>query len=147
MVIGGRRLEKREAERLWEEITGAYASVLGNARRVNEEEPWKTPDARVLDRRSVGDWVAALGASPTCKRAIVAEHQVNNGVAVGDQSYLANLAVIKGGGLERYWTESETLRCEGGTSSWRGSWLRRSGTGGSIWGHRSSRCRKRANWC
>src|SRR5688500_2373664 len=107
VIIGGRRLEEREIKRLWEEITGAYASVLGDARRVNEEEPWKTPDARMLDQRSVADWIAALKVSPTCKRAIVAEHQANNGVAVGDQSYLANLAVIKGGGLERYWMESE----------------------------------------
>ena len=114
VIIGGRRLEEREVKRLWEEITGAYASVLGDARRVNEEEPWKTPDARMLDQRSVGDWITALEVSPTCKRAIVAEHQGNNGVAVGDQSHLANLVAIKGGGLERYWLESEALRCKGG---------------------------------
>jgi hypothetical protein len=30
------------------------------------------------------------------------------------QSYLGNLAMVKGGGLEKYWTESEVYRCKGG---------------------------------
>jgi monoamine oxidase len=30
------------------------------------------------------------------------------------QSYLGNLAMVKGGGLEKYWTDSEVYRCKGG---------------------------------
>jgi monoamine oxidase len=38
----------------------------------------------------------------------------DNGVVTQWQSYLANLAMVKGGGLEKYWTESEVYRCKGG---------------------------------
>ena len=38
----------------------------------------------------------------------------DNGVVSEWQSYLGNLAMVKGGGLEKYWTESEVYRCKGG---------------------------------
>jgi len=38
----------------------------------------------------------------------------DNGVVTEWQSYLANLAMVKGGGLERYWEETEVYRCKGG---------------------------------
>ncbi len=38
----------------------------------------------------------------------------DNGVVTEWQSYLGNLAMVKGGGLEKYWTESEVYRCQGG---------------------------------
>lgn len=38
----------------------------------------------------------------------------DNGQHVARQSLLGNLAQIKGGGVERYWTESEVYRCKGG---------------------------------
>jgi monoamine oxidase len=38
----------------------------------------------------------------------------DNGVVTQWQSYLANLAMVKGGGLEKYWEESEVYRCKGG---------------------------------
>ena len=38
----------------------------------------------------------------------------DNGVVTEWQSYLANLAMVKGGGLEKYWNESEVYRCKGG---------------------------------
>jgi monoamine oxidase len=38
----------------------------------------------------------------------------DNGMITEWQSYLGNLAMVKGGGLEKYWTESEVYRCKGG---------------------------------
>jgi monoamine oxidase len=38
----------------------------------------------------------------------------DNGVVPEWQSYLGNLAMVKGGGLEKFWTESEVYRCKGG---------------------------------
>ena len=35
------------------------------------------------------------------------------GAAVEQQSYLGNLAQVKGGGLDDYWTKSEIFRCGG----------------------------------
>ena len=38
----------------------------------------------------------------------------DNGMTTAWQSYLGNLAMIKGGGVEKYWTETEVYRCAGG---------------------------------
>ena len=40
---------------------------------------------------------------------------LDNGVPLDRQSYLGQLAQVKGGGLERYWEESEAYRCRGGS--------------------------------
>jgi monoamine oxidase len=45
---------------------------------------------------------------------ITAQLNADNGVHVGRQSLLGLLAAVKGGGLDRYWTESEVYRCQGG---------------------------------
>jgi monoamine oxidase len=39
----------------------------------------------------------------------------DNGVATAWQSYLGNLAMVKGGGLEKFWTDTEVYRCAGGS--------------------------------
>ena len=39
----------------------------------------------------------------------------DNGMTTDWQSYLGNLAMIKGGGVENYWTETEVFRCAGGS--------------------------------
>lgn len=35
-------------------------------------------------------------------------------MATAQQSYLGNLAQVKGGGLEKYWTDTEVFRLKGG---------------------------------
>ena len=39
----------------------------------------------------------------------------DNGVATAWQSYLGNLSMVKGGGVEKFWTETEVYRCVGGS--------------------------------
>jgi monoamine oxidase len=39
----------------------------------------------------------------------------DNGVTTAWQSYLGNLLMVKGGGLEKFWTETEVFRCAGGS--------------------------------
>jgi monoamine oxidase len=84
------------------------------AAKVNADEPWKSRDATALDRRTLASWITALKASPLCKAGITAQLAADNGVIPERQSYLGNLAMVKGGGLDKYWTESEVYRCAGG---------------------------------
>jgi monoamine oxidase len=67
---------------------------------------------------SLGDWVSTLGCSPVAKRAIEAQFENTNGAPVHKQSFLANLAAIRGGALhgkpDDYFTQSETVKCEQG---------------------------------
>jgi monoamine oxidase len=84
------------------------------AKRVTEDEPWNTPDAKALDRRSVAAWIDEQDVSPLCKRAMWIDQTGNNGQDVAKQSLLGVLAQVKGGGLDKYWTETEVYRCKGG---------------------------------
>jgi monoamine oxidase len=114
IVLGGKRLGTKEARQLWLEMELAMPSLLADAAKTDANEPWKTPNARALDLRTAGSWVAALKTSAMCKLALEAYLQGECGVPAAWQSYLGLLARIKGGGLEKFFTETEVYRCAGG---------------------------------
>lgn len=114
IVLGGRRLSTDDSAKLWEEMTEALNGLNKASETVNEDEPWKSPDAPALDKRSIADWLKSLSVSDTCKAGIAAQLVADNGVATDKMSYLAMLTAIKGGGLDKYWTETEVYRCKGG---------------------------------
>jgi monoamine oxidase len=117
IVIGGRVLQKEETAKLYKEMDTAFATLNADARGVDADEPWKTPNAEALDARSMGDWFAGIEASHDTKRAIRAEIEANEGAPLEKLSYLAFLAMVKGGGVEKYWTDSETVRCMDGNQT------------------------------
>ena len=114
IVLGGKRLSSDESEALWEEMEKAFNTIVADAANVDGDEPWKAPNAEALDKRTLASWINGLSASPLCKSGLHAMMMADNGVVSDWQSYLGNLAMVKGGGLEKYWTESEVFRCQGG---------------------------------
>ncbi len=116
VLLDGRRLTEKESKALWEELEVAYNMMNRDAAGINADEPWRSPNAPQLDARSAAQWIGSLSVSPLCKKAISVELTADNGVAAARQSYLGNLAQVKGGGLEKYWTDSEVYRCSGGNA-------------------------------
>jgi monoamine oxidase len=115
IVIDGRKLSEEESEALWEELEKAVNTMNADAARVTDaDRPWTTPGAEALDRRTLGSWIQGLQASAACKSAVDAMMTSDAGVRSDWQSYLGNLAMVKGHGLEKYWTDSEVYRCRGG---------------------------------
>ena len=114
IVLGGTRLTKEEADALYEEMDAAVGQLNALAAPIDAQEPWTSPDAAALDARTVADWIAKLEVSQLCKAGITAQLQADMGTTTARQSLLAMLAQVKGGGLEKYWTDSETQRCKGG---------------------------------
>jgi monoamine oxidase len=114
IVLNGKRLNSNESDALWEEMEKAFNTIVTDAAKVDADEPWKAANAEALDKRTLASWINALDASPLCKSGLHAMMMADNGVVTEWQSYLANLAMVKGGGLEKYWTESEVFRCQGG---------------------------------
>lgn len=114
IYLDGKRLGEKESGELWEEITAVLGGMNDEARKVNEDEPWLTPNAADLDRRTGQQWIDAQEVSPLCKRGLYVNQMADNGQDPARQSYLGNLTQIKGGGVEKYWTESEVYRCKGG---------------------------------
>jgi monoamine oxidase len=115
IVIGGRRLSSEESEKLWEEMDEALTGMNADAAAVDADTPWTSPNAAALDARNVASFIDGLAdVSPLCRAALHALVASDNGVPTAWQSYLGQLAQIKGGGVEKYWTESEVYRCKGG---------------------------------
>jgi monoamine oxidase len=116
IVLHGRRLTRSESDQLWEEMTETLKGLDADAAKVEDPfAPWETRGAVDWDRQSLAEWIAKLGASDLCKTGIDVQMTADNGVVTAWQSYLGNLAMIKGGGGERYWTETEVFRCAGGS--------------------------------
>lgn len=115
IVLAGRRLTTAESEQLWEDMGAALSQLDADAARITDPyAPWGTPDAPELDRRPFRAWIDALDTSPLCRAGIEAQMAADNGVRTAWQSYLGNLAMIKGHGVEKFWTETEVFRCRGG---------------------------------
>ena len=114
IVLNGKRLTGDESEALWEEMEKAFGTIYADAGKVDADRPWTADNAQALDRRTLASWIDGIDASPLCKSALHTMMTADNGVVTDWQSYLGNLAMVKGGGLEKYWTDSEVFRCRGG---------------------------------
>jgi len=114
IVLEGRRLSAKDAEALYDELEHAHGALNALASPIDADEPWTSPNAAALDQATVAAWVDEQPVSARAKRAMHAEFAADNGVETAWQSHLGNLTQIKGGGLERYWTETEVYRCRGG---------------------------------
>lgn len=118
LLLGGVLLDDAQGERVWEALAPGLATIDAAARAVDADEPWRSPDAAALDAESVERaWLARLDADPLARAAIGAQLAGDNGVANERASWLGLLAVVKGGGLERYWTDSEVFRCAQGNEA------------------------------
>ena len=114
LVLGGNRIDDAKAKELFESMDKAFNAMNADAAAVLEDEPWKTPNAIALDKKTTAEWIKALELDELGKLGVAAELTANNGVAPPLQSYLGNLSQVKGGGLEKYWSDSEVYRCKGG---------------------------------
>ncbi|MBX3364997.1 MAG: FAD-dependent oxidoreductase [Phycisphaeraceae bacterium] len=113
-VLGGESLTASESEELYELLDMAVSPLTALAQPIDPTRPWESPGARELDARSVGDWLTRSNMPNRVRHALGAMFAADNGVAIERQNLLALLSMIKGGGLEDYWTQSEVYRCEGG---------------------------------
>jgi monoamine oxidase len=111
LVLEGRKLTPEEEKVVFEEMTGAQALLNDAARAVDAQQPWLTKDADAYDSQSMGDWLRSTKVSSLTKKAIRAEFEGKKGVALERMSFLAFMAMVKGAGVEKYWTDSETHRC------------------------------------
>lgn len=114
VILGGRKLLGHEVEKIEGELESAFAAMTEDARTVNADEPWKSPDAERLDKRTTAAWIEGLKLSDLARKLLTLVYTADNGVATAQQSYLGNLAQVKGGGLEKYWTDTEVYRLKGG---------------------------------
>jgi monoamine oxidase len=87
---------------------------------VDPFEPWTNANSQYLDKTSLADWLASLkcptGAAKKGRAALEQQLVADNGRCAEQQSLLGVLAMIKGHGVDRYWTDTEVYRCIGGNA-------------------------------
>lgn len=116
IILGGRRLTASEAERLYEELQAPLRELTTEAMDVDADQPWRSPRAAERDAASVEDFLRGVEMSDRCRVALRAQLEADNAVALPRMSLLGLLAAIKGGGLDKFWSESEEFRCVGGNA-------------------------------
>src|SRR5262249_8789588 len=107
IILDGKKLSREESDKLWEELDPALNKMDADSAKVDVDEPWKTPDAEKIDKRTVAEWIAAQDCSAGCKKLIEAQLVADNGAAADKQSYLGMITQVAGGGGEKYWKETE----------------------------------------
>ena len=113
--FGKRTLRFEESAKLMKEMEKEFQKLTSLAETIVDPfEPWTNPDSGSLDSESLGDWIKKQNCSTLCKQALVGMLEADNGIPAQQQSLLAVLAMVKGGGLDRYWTDTEVFRCKGG---------------------------------
>lgn len=116
VVIDGTLLSNSQAAQVYEDAVTASYIINADAADIDADRPWTSPRAREFDLLPTSLRLASLPISINAKKAINAQISADNGARCDRQSYLGNLAMIKGGGLERFWTDSEVFRCKGGNA-------------------------------
>lgn len=114
VVIDGNLLSETQAKSVWRETEKIIALINRDAESIMEDEPWNMPDAKVLDERDVAEWLDGVAAPEFAKKAISARLVGDGGVALDRQSFLGLLTMVKGGGVDEFWTETDLFRCRGG---------------------------------
>jgi monoamine oxidase len=117
VYLDGERVFGAKAEQLNRELDSVQRRINRIAKQVNAHQPWKSRMAKKLDRLSLLKALKGMRMSALCRLAFIQLLQSDNGVRADKQSWLGNLAMIKGGGLSRFWTDTETHHCVEGNQA------------------------------
>lgn len=114
MIIDGKSIEPKEAARVWESMKEALNQMNDLAKDIDADAPWKSPKAKELDAKTIDAWIKELDTDALTKRACWINQTSDNGQSPSRMSLLGQLAAVKGGGLEKFWSDTEVYRCKGG---------------------------------
>ena len=111
ILVNGRRVPEGEIKALFHEVDRVYLALTEAARTVNAETPWESEGAAAIDARSLAEFVREQAPTADAYAVIAAHLGSDNGAPLEKQALLGMLAMVKGGGLEKFWTETEVARC------------------------------------
>jgi monoamine oxidase len=118
ILLGKTPLTKRQELILLKQMGTALDHISARAKRIVDPfAPWTDPQASDLDSKNVRDFIMRSPWPGLCKTAVLQQLESDNGVPAHKQSLLGLLAMVRGGGMERYWEDTEVYRCRRGTQA------------------------------
>jgi monoamine oxidase len=115
--LQGKLLDEAESKEVEEGLEAIEKALTEQSAIVNADEPWLTPGAAELDALTIAGFIERQEVSPLAKAMADLLFSADNAVPAANQSYLANLTMVKAGGGETYWTDSEVGRCKEGNDA------------------------------
>jgi monoamine oxidase len=140
LLIAGKTYSGKSAERLWDQIDKTLALMNADARPVDLQRPWLTPQAEQLDRRSLAQVAEGWAVEPHVRAATLALMSNDNVLEPAQASYLALLSSIAGGGMRPFGANRRSTAAPAATRRWPSSWPKPSAATASSCAHRSSVC-------
>jgi monoamine oxidase len=114
IMLNGRIYQNKALVELWDSIRNAMSLMNKDARTVNLKAPWETPDAGRLDSLSLEKVSRTWSLDRNTRQGLLALIGNDNAASPKHASYLGVITSVAGGGVEKYWTETEVFRCRGG---------------------------------
>jgi monoamine oxidase len=115
--LQGKLLDEAQSKEVEEGLEAIEKALTEQSAIVNADEPWLTPGAAELDALTIAGFIERQEVSPLAKAMADLLFSADNAVPSSSQSYLANLTMVKAGGGETYWTDSEVGRCAQGNDA------------------------------
>ena len=115
-MIGGKRLSWSAAGEMHRERDAALEEMTQDAVDIDADAPWLGPSADIFDYTTISSWIADRECSEIAKCGLDIYFANLLGVETDRAGCLGMLAAIKGGGLDRFWTDSELYHSQGGNS-------------------------------
>jgi monoamine oxidase len=113
--LNGKMLNPVKARKLYDEFRQGLRRLNKLAEPIPAYTPWEHPKAAGLDARSLRDWIdEQKDLSDACRACIHIQFTAINGMVPAWQSFLGVLAIVKGGGLDDFWDETDTCHVRGG---------------------------------
>lgn len=119
LILQGISYNSTQQEQLYDQMNTVIASWISSAGQIdNPWAPWTVSDATTLDQQNLGAQFPN-GTPQDVITVMSTDFELNNTVAIGNQSWLANLAQFNAGGIMggNFWTDTEVFRCSAGNIS------------------------------
>jgi monoamine oxidase len=118
LQINGRLLRGKDAERVYTAVDDAVAKIARVAAEISDPvRPWTSEGAAGLDRTSYEEFVLSITSDADTRALLMLGSESDNGVPASRTSLLGYLAMVKGGGLAKYYTDSEIFACTEGNDA------------------------------
>lgn len=122
LFLDGKKLDEKDADKIYKDMTPAVNALCKQAKVIEDPyHPWLAKGAGDLDSTPMSEWIAKHCHDPRVEKAMQQEFSNDGGTPAGNQSLLANLAVVAGAALhgeaDDFFNQTENARCSEGNQA------------------------------